>query len=592
MDSGQSEGYNLAVHIAYRNRMITSAKFAKLSVGIFLAACTAVFVTMAANPSAAQTNSSATQQQPGQITGHVYRADNNEPVPRATVSMNQMGGRGITVTASPQTTRTDATGAYTFTTVTPGNYILAAEHAGLINGFFMRGTNGTSPEPVAVAPGETVSKIDVRLLAAAVISGTVLDEDNQPLEGAQVSAVRLRYQKGGQQTEQPLKSVTADDQGNFRLYGLPEGNYFVRVDNRNLGNGSGEAVFRSAYYPGTPTVESAQRLKATAGAETSGVRFAIGTQSTFTISGTVIDNSDSPGQRRYLVSAIRTSEGESIGLSNQATNDSSFAIHGVPSGDYLLTARSLTAPAPIQIAGPNGSVQIAQHINSGTAVVRVSDADARVNIPISGMAEVDGRISIENANGQSISGIRVTLQSQSFGAGLGNATANAGTDQNGAFKIQNVQTGSYLFSVAGRNDMYLKQAACSGRDYTYQPLPIDSAITIADCALTLSMDTAVMTGQVLDSNKPVPDLVVVAVPQSLALRRIARYTLTANTDANGTFKISGMIPGDYLVFAVPKDDEQSYFQIDFADRNQRDAERVSINSGDTKTVTLKPASSQ
>ncbi len=582
MDSRQSEGYNRAVHIAYRNRMITSAKFAKLSAGIFLAAC----FTIGAGRSAAQNNSSAAQQQPGQITGHVYRADNNEPIPRATVSLNPMGGRGVTVTASPQSTRTDATGAYTFTTVTPGNYFLVAQHSGFINGFFMRTVNGTSPETIAVQAGEAVSKIDVRLLAAAVISGTVLDEDNQPLEGAQVSAVRLRYQKGGQQTEQPLKSVTADDQGNFRLYGLPEGNYFVRVDNRNMNMGSGDSNFRSAYYPGTPNIESAQRLKATGGAETSGVRFAIGTQSTFTISGSVIDNSDSPGQRRYLVSAMRTSEGETIGLSNQATNDSSFTIHGVPSGDYLLTARSLTPPTPVQIAGPNGSVQVSQRINSGTAMVRVSEADTRVNIPINGMAEVDGKILIENSNGQSVSGIRVNLQTQSF-VGGGN-TSSAGTDQNGVFKIQNVQMGSYLFSVAGRNDMYLKQAACSGRDYTYQPLTIDSGLTIADCTLTLATDTAVMSGQVLESNKPVPDLVVLAIPQSLALRRIARYTLTANTDANGAFKISGMIPGDYLVFAVPKDDEQSYFQIDFADRNQRDAERVSINSGDTKTVALKP----
>ena len=99
-------------------------------------------------------------------------------------------------------------------------------------------------------------------------------------------------------------------------------------------------------------------------------------------------------------------------------------------------------------------------------------------------------------------------------------------------------------------------------------------------------------GQVYDSEKPVPDLVIVAIPQSLALRRLARYTVTGTTDANGAFQLSGMIPGDYLVFAVPKDDEQGYFQIDFADRNQRDAERVSVKSGDTKTVTLKPTSSQ
>jgi uncharacterized GH25 family protein len=590
VESKESEGYNRAVHIAYRNRMITSANFAKLGVEIFLAAC----LTVGAQCIVAQNNSSAAQQQPGQITGHVYRADNNEPVPRAIVSMNQMGGRGVTVTSSPQTTRTDATGAYTFTTVPPGNYILVAQHSGFINGFFSRAVNSNTPEAMTVQAGETVGKIDIRLLAAAVISGTVLDEDNQPLEGAQVSAIRMRYQKGGQQTEQPLKSVAADDQGNFRLYGLPEGNYFVRVENRNVNSPAGDATFQSAYYPGTSTIENAQRLKATAGAETSGVRFSVSTQSTFTISGTVIDTTDSTGPRRYVVSAMHLAGGgtEQFNVSNQSTADSSYSIRGVPSGDYLLTARSMQPSTALQIAGPNGTVQITQRINSGTAMVRVSEADARVNIPITGMAEVNGKIAIENSNGQSVSGIRITLQSQSFAAGLGNATSNAGTDQNGAFKIQNVQTGSYLFSVAGRNDMYLKQAACSGRDYTYQPLTIDSGLTIADCTLTMATDTAVMTGQVLDSNKPVPDMVVIAVPQSLALRRIARYTLTANTDANGAFKISGMIPGDYLVFAVPKDDEQSYFQIDFADRNQRDAERVSINSGDTKTVTLKPATSQ
>jgi uncharacterized GH25 family protein len=581
MDSEQSEGYNRTVHIAYRNRMITYT--------LAVAACFAFCVSMGAQRSAGQNTSSATPQQPGQITGHVYRADTNEPVSKAMINLTPIGsgGRGVPVTASPQSTRTDATGAYTFTTVTPGNYFLVAQHSGFINGFFMRTANGSSPETIAVQAGETVSKIDIRLLAGAVISGTVLDEDNQPLEGAQVSAVRMRYQKGGQQVEQPMKSVTADDQGNFRLYGLPEGNYFVRVDNRNMNMGSGDSNFRSAYYPGTPTVESAQRLKATGGAETSGVRFAIGTQSTFTISGSVIDNSDSPGQRRYMVAAMRTSEGETIGLSNQATNDSSFVIHGVPSGDYLLTARSLNPPPPVQSTGPNGTIQMTQRMNSGIAYVRVSESDAHANITISSTAEVDGKIFIENSTGQSISGIRVTLQSQST-----TANSNASTDQNGAFKIQNVQTGSYVFSISGRNDMYLKQAACSGRDYTYQPLTIDSGLTISDCSLTLATDTAVMSGQVLDSNKPVPDLVVIAVPQSLALRRIARYTVTANTDANGAFKISGMIPGDYLVFAVPKDDEQGYFQIDFADRNQSDAERVSIDSGDTKTVALKPATLQ
>jgi Carboxypeptidase regulatory-like domain len=433
-----------------------------------------------------------------------------------------------------------------------------------------------------------VSKIDIRLPVAAVISGTVLDEDNQPLEGAQVSAVRLRYQKGGQQQELPVQQVTSDDLGNFRLFGLAEGNYFVRVENRNMPNG--EAAFRSAYYPGTPAIESAQRLKATAGAETSGVRFSVVPQNTYAITGSVIDTTDSPGPRRYAVSAVHMNEGSGFAMGGQSNPDGTFTLRGIPSGDYVVMARSIQTGPPVQTSGPNGTVTMVMRQYLGTAIVRVADADARANVQISSSAEVDGKVVVENSTGQSVSGIRLVLQSLSPGIGGGNS--NAGTDQNGAFKIQNVQSGSYIFSLAGRTDIYLKQVVCNGRDYTFQPLTIDSGITISDCVLTMAMDTGNIKGQVYDSDKPVPDFVVVAIPQSIALRKLARYTVTGNTNMNGEFQISGMIPGDYLLFAVPKDDEQSYFQVDFADRHQRDAERVSVNSGDTKTVTLKPATLQ
>jgi protocatechuate 3,4-dioxygenase beta subunit len=563
--------------------MITCGTYAAM----FLTLCGTIF----APRSAAQNSSSATPPQPGQVTGHVYRADNNEPIPRAVVSLNPMGGRGINVTASPQSTRTDVNGAYTFVTVTPGNYTLSAQHSGFINEMFMRAVMGTVPETVTVAAGETLNKIDIRLLAAGVISGTVLDEDNQPLEGAQVAAIRIRFQKGGQQQEMPLQQVTSDDLGNFRLYGLAEGNYFVRVEGRNANLQTGESSFRSSYYPGTPSLESAQKLKATAGTETSGVRFSVGTQSTYTISGSVIDNTDSPGPRRYTVNAVHMSEGANFAVANQVSADGTYTIRGVTSGDYVVTARSIQNAPPPQTPGLNGTTMIMVHQYSGSAIVRVADNDARANIQIGTSAEVDGKIIIENSTGQSLAGIRVNLQSQSFGPGIG-GTSNAGADQNGIFKFQNLQPGSYFFSIAGRTDMYLKQAVCLGRDYTYQPLTVDSGNTIGDCTLTLATDTAVIKGQVYDSDKPVPNFVVIAIPQSMALRHIARYTVTANTDANGAFQISGMVPGDYLVFAVPKDDEQGYFQLDFPDRNQRDAERVSVKSGDAKTVTLKPATSQ
>ena len=284
-----------------------------------------------------------------------------------------------------------------------------------------------------------------------MISGTVLDEDNQPLENAQVAAIRLRYQKGGQQQEMPSQQVTSDDLGNFRLFGLPEGNYYVRVEGRNANLQGAESSFRSSYYPGTPSLDSAQKLKATAGEETSGVRFSVGTQSTYTISGSVIDNTDSPGPRRYSVTAMHLSEGSSFAVVNQNTSDSSYTIRGVTSGDYMVTARSLTTGPPVQTPGPNGTITTILRQYTGSAMVRVSDNDARVNVQIGTSAEVDGKIIIENSTGQSISGIRINLQSQTFAGTIGGATANASADQNGIFKFQNVMSGSYVFHHRRKN---------------------------------------------------------------------------------------------------------------------------------------------
>ena len=81
-------------------------------------------------------------------------------------------------------------------------------------------------------------------------------------------------------------------------------------------------------------------------------------------------------------------------------------------------------------------------------MIRVADSDARVSVTIGTTAEVDGKIIVENPTGQSISGIRVNLQSQTFVGGIGGAVANASADQNGVFKFQNVMSGSYFFPLS------------------------------------------------------------------------------------------------------------------------------------------------
>src|SRR5260370_11216459 len=111
--------------------------------------------------------------------------------------------------------------------------------------------------------------------------------------------------------------------------------------------------------------------------------------------------------------------------------------------------------------------------------------------------------------------------------------------------------------------------------------------TVLDCDLLLGGDTGTIHGKVTDGENPARGLVVVLVPESRQLRRNPRYTLTAETDVTGQYKIAGAIPGDYLMFAVPPNPDHSYFSLDFPERRSDIAARVSVDPSSTQAVNLK-----
>ena len=90
-----------------------------------------------------------------------------------------------------------------------------------------------------------------------------------------------------------------------------------------------------------------------------------------------------------------------------------------------------------------------------------------------------------------------------------------------------------------------------------------------------------------DGENPARGLIVVLVPASKELRRIPRYTLTAHTDVSGQYKIAGVIPGDYLLFAIPPSADHGYFSLDFPERHTDIAEHISVDPRTTQTFNLK-----
>lgn len=114
--------------------------------------------------------------------------------------------------------------------------------------------------------------------------------------------------------------------------------------------------------------------------------------------------------------------------------------------------------------------------------------------------------------------------------------------------------------------------------------------TSLDCNVKLANDTGVIRGKVINRDSAITKVVVVLIPESRELRRIPRYTLTSTTDAAGEYRISAVIPGDYLLLAVLPSPDNKHFALDFADNHLASAERIDIKASGVQTVNLRLAS--
>lgn len=502
------------------------------------------------------------------------------------VTLNPQNEKTTRAVGASRVTRTGPDGAFAFLDVPAGSYAVDAWRNGFADSCRLSFYD-CSGRSLTLAPGQKIENIELRLTPAGVITGTVYDEDREPVAGIRVYALRVDFLSGGRRELYPRSTVVADDQGNFRMAGLQPGSYYVRAGGLiehpmkaiALKDGpSGGLQYRDTYYPGAALLDEAQRIEVRSGLETNNIRIPLTTEQTYSITGAIMDAGKSAGPKPSEVQIAKRGDVETMWGSGGISldPDGSFAVRGLSPGEYTLTATG-------EVAHENYS----QRIDRGFASVRIVDSDVHANIEIGRAAEVRGKV--EESPGFSLAGKQVILETR------GMAYFPSSIDSTGGFDIRNVSPGEYTLSISdtrhAAESSYLKRALCSGRDYATQSLVLDLGVSL-DCQLTVGNDAGVVSGQVTDGDKPSAGLVVILIPESLTLRRLPRYTLTAKTDNSGHYKLEGAVPGDYFLFAVTPSDDHAYFALDFADRNRGSAERVSVAARGNQIVNLKPSAPQ
>lgn len=517
---------------------------------------------------------------------------------------------------------TDRDGGFAFRNLAPGRYQIRAQREGYYGppqpGAFGAATivNTTA----TVVAGQPPPAVSIAMLKGAIVSGRVRDPNGQPLSTTQVSAYQISYQNGRKVLQQ-VNSKQTDDRGEYRLYWLPPGDYFIGTVPRRLGLAAPTAQdsYARTFFPNTVDAQQAQIVRAGEGAEISGIDIGIRAEATGKISGKVLTSLVGPNGQPAIASTFYLFASDSSVLSdsgitsmpNASPNrtNGQFELRGILPGQYELMSN---------VQGPDGRAVW------GRTRVSVSGEVNDVVLSIQPGVEVKVRLSIDGAlpayTMQTLpAGARGFSDIVSFGAaptpqtppnsvptpryrvqlrsaenfGVTALFENAANQDiifdpaSGTSVFKSVLPGKYAISILPLpQNGYIADVRAAGTS------AIDSGIDInsqtGEILVTLKTDGRRIQGVVRDaSQKPAASARVGLVPATPTRRQNPQLYWTAITDNSGNFTINAIAPGDYKVFAWESVANAAWMNAEFLEPYESRGQAVNVGATSTANIELK-----
>jgi protocatechuate 3,4-dioxygenase beta subunit len=541
--------------------------------------------------------------------GRVLAVDNGRPVKRARVfatAAELPGGRGML---------TDENGVFDLTELPAGRYTLTVSKSGFVSLSYGQRRPLQAGTPLQLADGQQLKGVDFRLPRGSAIAGRVLDEDGDAMPGVAVRVMRYEYQQGERRLT-PAGSAQTDDKGQYRVWGLMPGDYYVSAMARNVnpgGGGGGRGPFRGwspggpavtgggpsggrvgapspgpsddadqlayapTYFPGVASVKEARPVSLGLSQEILDVNFSMMLVRAARVSGHVVNPDGTPATGGTVNLAADTTNAGQVGTNPGARIqwDGAFSIPNVPPGRYVLRARGNDREAaqyafqPITVAG--------------------QDLDA-LTVILSAGGTISGTVSFQPGMTQppDVTQVRITAPSTDQGS-LG-PQPNVRVGKDGRFSLSGVPAGSHLIRPNGNvRGWAMKSVSIGGHETTDTPVVVRSGENLANVEIVFTDKLTEISGTITnEQGTPVPDYTVLAFSTDRSLWRAqARQIMTARPDQTGKYRIRGLPPGDYYLTTVDPVEQGEWFEPDYLDDHRAAAAHVALAEGDVKTQDFK-----
>lgn len=617
---------------------------------VALAAAIVVASTLAAGLGtfAQQRDVSSTVAGTGQIAGRVVTSDASPaPVRRAIISVS---GGALT---SARAAITDDDGRFTFASLPAGTYSISAKKASYLPAESGASRPGRPGSRIALGAGERRT-VSVTMFRGAAIAGALRNPNGGAVAGVTVYALNARTL--GQPGMFQLDPAVTDDRGEFRIYGLTPGEYVVAAVPSP--GGSGEIGSRSAaatdalltalaqrqsgttapgssalppaapassvgyapiYFPGTPLLTDAQRIRLGAGDERESVSFEVARVPVAAIEGTLSGNVPNlAGVQMAIVpeaGEVRMIGGPPSITAVPPNELGEFKFGNLTPGRYRVVARALGgAPEPAAGAGGRGRVGGAGNaVVSGTGETLYAEADVDIRgQDVKGLSlamrpggVITGALMFDSGGTPppaDLSRIRVGVELvdgryayNTPTVRVGNILSDVpqvGVRADGTFRIAGLGPARYAITCVLPPDMAkswtLRSATIDGRDLLDTTLA-GMSTQLRDVKVTLSDKKTEIAGSLRSaSGTPINEYVVIAFSTDRThWQPGSRRSLSVRPATDGAFVLKDLPAGEYYVAALSDLDPLAWQDASFLAEVVPAAIKLTVTEGEKKRQDLR-----
>lgn len=579
-------------------------------------------------------SSVATAQQPanGSIQGVIVQKGSDNVVWGASVELRAEGGTAALFGAI---TRED--GKFAFPAVPPGRYQLLATSPGYVPAEYGQKRMKGAGLPLVVASGQPLRDVRVEMVPTGAIAGRVTNSSGQPIAIVDVFALKSSYQEGQRILTQVLSAKT-DERGEFRMFWLTPGTYYINAvvpDTTNQANlimntdgfdngnsvigirnnlrdvlshpiGTGAAPDEAhvpIYYPSTANPQQARAIDVRPGEDIRGINLIADVVKTVHVRGVVPGASaTSPIMAQGRLIPLDPAWPPSPVPIDPTTGK--FDVSRVVPGPYILYVqqRPAAATSPADAWWASLPLEIHEQDVEGLSIV------PRPGIPLPGKVIVEGQSDTDGnspAAGLFI-GMRpdplITQQAPSPSTRISN---------DGTFVLPGVIAGNYRMYVppllnptnpqllsglpplrANLANTYVKSIRVAGSDV------LDGGVHLTptegmSMEIVIGAHAGVIEGTVRRGADPASEITVGMLPNAVNARGFRTdMHRTTLTDASGKFRMSGLPPGDYKIFAWEDADKDAIMDLDFVRGYEDKGTRIAIGEGEFKQIDLQVLSSK